>query len=98
LLAASLNQAGIDYLHLRALGTPKPGRQAARAGRTGEMRQIFEAHLQEPEAELALAQAADVAAVRRAALLCYEADASQCHRAIVADRIRSRIGCPVTDL
>jgi len=97
-LAASLNEAGIDYLHLRALGTPKAGRQAARAGRTGEMRQIFEAHLQEPEAELALVRAADVATERRAALLCYEAEASQCHRAIVADRIRGRIGCPVTDL
>ena len=41
LLAASLNEAGVDYVHLRQLGTPKPGRQAAQAGRIGEMRAIF---------------------------------------------------------
>ena len=98
LLAASLAEAGVDYVHLRALGTPKAGRQAARAGRTGEMHRIFEAHLAEPEAQLALAQATEIASSRKAALLCYEAEAKDCHRAIVADRIRERIGCEVEDL
>ena len=98
LLAASLDEAGIDYLHLRSLGTPKAGRQAARAGRIDEMRRIFQDHMQEPEAQLALARAVEVAAERRAALLCYEADASGCHRRIVAEDIRERIGCPVVDL
>jgi len=98
LLAASLNQAGIDYLHLRALGTPKAGRQAARAGRTDEMHRIFEAHLQEPEAQLALAEATQIAQARPAALLCYEAEARDCHRAIVAARIRAEIGCDIADL
>ena len=98
LLAASLDEAGIDYLHLRALGTPKAGRQAARAGRIDEMRRIFQDHMQEPEAQLALARAVEVAAERRAALLCYEADAAGCHRRIVASDIHDRIGCPVIDL
>ena len=98
LLAASLDEAGIDYLHLRALGTPKAGRQAARAGRIDEMRRIFQDHMQEPEAQLALARAVEVAAERRAALLCYEADANGCHRRIVAADISDRIGCPVVDL
>ena len=39
-LSATVEAAGIDYLHLRDLGTPKPGRMAARAGRTAEMREI----------------------------------------------------------
>ena len=98
LLAGSLAEAGVDYVHLRALGTPKAGRQAARAGRTGEMHRIFEAHLAEPEAQLALTQATEIASSRKAALLCYEAEAKDCHRAIVADRIRERIGCEVEDL
>jgi len=98
LLAASLDEAGIDYLHLRALGTPKAGRQAARAGRTAEMHRIFEAHLQEPEAQLALAEATAIAQARPSALLCYEAEAKDCHRAIVADRIRAEIGCEILDL
>ena len=32
-LAAGLDERGISYLHLRALGTPKEGREAARSGK-----------------------------------------------------------------
>ena len=98
LLAGSLKAESIDYLHLRGLGTPKSGRQAARAGRIGEMHEIFNAHLEEPEAQAQLSQACDVAKDQTAALLCYEADASGCHRAIVAELIRQRLGCEVVDL
>jgi len=87
LLSASLNDAGIDYVHLRALGTPKEGRMAARKGRTAEMRAIFEAHLAEPAAQLQLAQAIEIAQARKAALLCYEADHRGCHRSIVVERM-----------
>ena len=52
LLAASLAEAGIGYVHLRQLGTPKPGREAARKGRIAEMTAIFEEHLAEPDAQL----------------------------------------------
>ena len=97
-LAASLAEAGIDYVHLRELGTPKPGRDAARKGRIAEMRQIYEAHLQEPAAQLELAQAAEIVAQRKAALLCFEADADGCHRAIVAERLRERLGLTVENL
>ena len=52
-LSGALREAGIDYLHLRALGTPKAGRDAARRGRTAEMREIYAVQLATPEAELA---------------------------------------------
>jgi len=96
-LAASLKDEGLDYLHLRALGTPKAGREAARAGRTAEMHHIFEAHMAEPEAALALADAADLAQMRPSALLCYEADPADCHRRILTDRLAEQ-GFEVTDL
>jgi uncharacterized protein (DUF488 family) len=98
LLAASLAEVGIDYVHLRDLGTPKPGRQAARAGRIGEMHAIYEAHLEEPAAQVQLAEAGAIAADRRAALLCYEADAAGCHRRIVAERLRGQLGVTIEDL
>lgn len=98
LLGASLNAEGVDYVHLRPLGTPKAGRDAARAGRVDEMREIFNAHLEDPEAQLALAQAVDLAKGKRIALLCYEDDAACCHRQIVADRIRERLKCEVVNL
>jgi uncharacterized protein (DUF488 family) len=98
LLAGSLAEAGIDYVHLRQLGTPKPGRQAARAGRITEMRHVFESHLQEPAAQLELQQAAEIADRRKAALLCYEADPQGCHRLIVAQRISKQLGLPIENL
>jgi uncharacterized protein (DUF488 family) len=98
LLSASLEDAGIEYVHLRELGTPKPGRIAARAGRTAEMRQIFEAHMAEPKAQLQLAQAIEIAKSKKAALLCYEADHAGCHRSIVAERMVEAAGFEVENL
>ncbi|WP_184716206.1 DUF488 domain-containing protein [Caulobacter sp.] len=98
LLGESLKAEGIDYAHLRPLGTPKAGRDAARAGRTDEMRAIFNAHLEEPETQLALAQATELAKTKRVALLCYEDDPNCCHRQIVADRIRQTLKCEVVNL
>ncbi len=98
LLAASLAQAGIEYVHLRQLGTPKPGRDAARKGRIGEMTQIFEDHMAEPAAQLELARATAIAADRKTALLCYEADACGCHRKILAEAIAEALGCEIENL
>jgi uncharacterized protein (DUF488 family) len=98
LLSSSLNAAGIDYVHLRELGSPKPGRMAARAGRTAEMRAIFEAHMEEPGAQLQLARAIDIAKERPTAILCYCDDHAKCHRAIVADRMVEAAGFEVERL
>lgn len=87
LLSSSLEDAGIEYVHLRELGTPKEGRMAARKGRTAEMRAIFEAHLAEPAAQLQLAKAIEIAKGKKAALLCYEADHRGCHRSIVVEHM-----------
>ncbi len=97
-LAASLAEAGIGYLHLRDLGTPKPGREAARAGRCEEMRAIFAEHMEAPAAGLAFARLLEVAAERRACLLCYEADPACCHRAVLSERVAARTGAQVVDL
>jgi uncharacterized protein (DUF488 family) len=97
-LAASLGAAGIDYVHLRQLGTPKAGREAARAGKILEMHAIYEDHLREPAAQLELAKAGEIAGERKAALLCYEADVRCCHREIVAERLRETLGCKIENL
>jgi uncharacterized protein (DUF488 family) len=98
LLASSLAEAGIDYVHLRQLGTPKPGRDAARAGRVEEMRAIYNAHLEEPGAQVELARAGEIATDRKSALLCYEADVCGCHRQIVAQRLSQALGLEIEDL
>jgi uncharacterized protein (DUF488 family) len=56
-LAAHLSGAGISYRHLRGLGTPKAGRDAARRGDEEEFHRIFLTHMDEPEALLDLGEA-----------------------------------------
>ena len=97
-LAGALRDRGIDYLHLRPLGTPKAGREAARKGRIAEMHAIFAEQLETPEAELAMEQAKSAAAERPSALLCFEADAGHCHRAVVAERLAAAEAFEIHDL
>lgn len=98
LLAGSLAEAGVDYVHLRALGTPKAGRDAARKGHTAEMREIYAGHMAEPEAQVALAELKRLAADRPTALLCYEAEHAGCHRAVLAERLAAEDGFEVVNL
>ena len=98
-LAANAQEAGAEYLHLRALGTPADGRAAARAGRHEEMRRIFRTQLATPEAQEELALAADlVRQGRRICLLCFEADPEHCHRNIVAAALASSLPATVAHL
>jgi uncharacterized protein (DUF488 family) len=39
-LRSTLEEAGIEYVHLKALGTPAEGRSAARAGRHADLKRI----------------------------------------------------------
>jgi len=98
LLGQSLRAEGVDYLHLRPLGTPKAGRDAARKGDVATMQAIFNAHMQEPEAEAAFQNLRQVAGQKRVALLCFEAEACGCHRAVLADRLAREDGAEVVDL
>src|SRR6202008_2918996 len=47
-LAAGLRERGISYLHLRGLGTPKDGREAARSGKFDALHKIYAKHLKNP--------------------------------------------------
>lgn len=83
-LGTRVREEGMEYVHLRELGDPKPGREAARAGKWREFESIYGAHLRTPAAQDALAKLVDLAAVSSIALLCYEADAVGCHRTMIA--------------
>jgi uncharacterized protein (DUF488 family) len=91
-LSAALDEAGIAYVHLKPLGTPKAGREAARKGDSKTMKRIFQAKLVEPESQLALAETADLAERGRTCIMCLEHDWRGCHRAIVAEHIEHTFG------
>ena len=97
-LAAALEEAGIDYVGLRALGTPPEGRMAGRTRQWDRFWGIVENRLASAEAELALQQAAEIAQRAPACLLCYEADWRQCHRRRIAEILTDRCGFAVQHL
>ena len=98
-LAENIGTIGIEYLHLRGLGTPAEGRAAARAGRYDELRTIFMGHLETSEAQDQLEHLAGlVRSGRRVCLLCLEADPAHCHRSMVAEALGELVPVEVRNL
>jgi uncharacterized protein (DUF488 family) len=82
-LRAALEEAGIEYLHLKALGTPAEGRAAAREGRHSELERIYAGQLELPEAIVQSAQMLELAKEKPSALLCMEREPAHCHRTLL---------------
>ena len=82
-LRNALAEARIDYVHLRALGTPADGRAAARAGRQADLERIYAGQLELPEAMVAAEQMKVLAAEKPSALLCFEREPKGCHRTLL---------------
>jgi uncharacterized protein (DUF488 family) len=82
-LAAGLAEAEIGYVHLKALGTPKRGRDAAKKGDVATLRAVYAEQLALPEAQAQAAQMLDLAAETPSALLCFERDPCHCHRTLL---------------
>src|SRR4051794_41158503 len=90
-LAAGLDELGISYLHLRGLGTPKEGREAARSGKVDQWRRIYAAHLKTSQEKEDLDDLASlVEKPGPVCFLCYERDKKHCHRQWIAEIIEDR--------
>jgi len=96
MLAATLREAGIDYVHLKALGTPKRGRDAAKKGDVATLTAVYDEQLELPEAQAQAAIMLALAAEKPSALLCYERDPCHCHRTLLLQAVGE--GAEVVDL
>jgi uncharacterized protein (DUF488 family) len=98
-LAAGLDERGIAYLHLRGLGTPKEGREAARSGKYDVLEKIYTKHLKTAQAREELDELS--ALVKKSGpvcILCYERDHQHCHRRWIAEIIEDRAGVKIENL
>lgn len=85
-LATALRAAGIDYVHLRAAGNPfRKDADAIAKYRAALDRRV-------------VAEVADAARGRRAALLCFCRDAEVCHRGVLAPRVARALRATRRDL
>lgn len=91
-LSAAVEAAGIQYMHVQALGDPKPGRDAARAGDYEAFVSIFTSHLHSDRAQAALVELAADIGGKNVCLTCFERDHRCCHRSIVADELAEMTG------
>ena len=87
ILAAGLREAGIDYVGLKALGTPPDGRAAARRHDMATLRRVYDGQLALPEAMVQAAMLADMARERPTALLCFEREPGCCHRSLLVEAV-----------
>ncbi len=82
----------IAYEHRRALGTPADLRWLFHQGRVEEAAAAYRAHVAEHEPEALDALAGELGSGPRTALLCLEADPEGCHRRVITDALRERVG------
>jgi uncharacterized protein (DUF488 family) len=90
-LAQRLNRAKIQYVHLADLGTPKPIRQKLKSTRD------YSTFFKKMNAYLAARKDAIETAYKYAmnntsCLMCFERLAAQCHRKLIAKKIKQRNG------
>lgn len=86
-LARALAEAGIAYEHLKALGTPKEGRDAAKRGDRATLARVYAGQLELPEAQAAATILLDRIAAQPTAVLCYEREPADCHRTLLLTAI-----------
>jgi len=91
-LSEALNVAGIEYLHLRELGDPKEGREAARSGQWDRFHKIYSNVLRSDAAQKAMELIIELSETKSVCLLCYERDHKTCHRKCITDEIEMRVG------
>ena len=105
-VAASCEEAGIGYAHEKLLGTPVDLMKRVQAARAvSDDGRGFDRALKSEyrkyilgEARGQLDGAAALSGERHVCLMCYERDACDCHRSVLAAEIAKATGAEVVDL
>ncbi|UCA47618.1 DUF488 family protein [Pseudochrobactrum sp. XF203] len=86
-LREHLEAVGIEYHSYQTLGDPKPGRDAARAGKYDVFRKIYTEHIETAAAEDRISELAQTSSNKVTCMLCFERDPKTCHRSIIAEKL-----------
>ena len=82
----------IAYLHLPALGSPDPARDAAKSGDLKKFERLYRQQLATVAAEAALTRVLEMASAAPVCLMCYEREPSECHRQFTIEPLEARSG------
>jgi hypothetical protein len=89
-LGEAMSSVGIEYVHVRALGNPKPFRDLYKSGRAAEGRAHYERYLLGERRE-ALDDLVEMLREKRSALMCVEHDPATCHRTVIVEALRGEL-------
>jgi uncharacterized protein (DUF488 family) len=94
-LEKSLDTIGVSYLHLPELGIESRRRKNLTKDGLTSLFQTYERELDSKKS--VLARIKELAQKERVALMCFEANVADCHRGVIAKRLR-KDGLDVVDL
>lgn len=86
-LGDALRDAGIEYVHVKALDNPKPNRERYWAGDVEGGAAVYRKHLNNGS-RAALVDLADSLGDNSACLLCFERNHAECHRNVIVEALR----------
>jgi hypothetical protein len=89
-LSEALASAGVEYVHLRALGNPKEFRDLYKSGKVSEGKSAYRHFLLNERSE-ELDDLNRILREKRSALMCVEHDLKVCHRQVIFDALRDRL-------
>jgi uncharacterized protein (DUF488 family) len=90
-IGQAMADVGVEYVHIKALGNPKPFRDLYKSGRVVEGQRRYEEHLL-GEQRGALEGLVPLLQEKRCALMCVEHNPATCHRTVILDALRSELG------
>jgi uncharacterized protein (DUF488 family) len=97
-LGPALEAHGIAYTHIRELGNPPAGREAARVGHKAVFREIMDGYLAGADGQAGLRRAMELAREEPVCLMCLERAARSCHRHMVAESLSAMGGFEIEHL
>jgi hypothetical protein len=90
-LRNALEAAGVEYVHAKALGNPKPFRDLYKSGRVEEGRRRYREHLLGEHLE-DLEALVGLLREKPSALMCVEHDPATCHRTVIVEALTDELG------
>lgn len=87
-LGEALRAAGIDYVHMKEAGNPYRNES--------DLLAKYKKHI--AKADAVVEAVVEQARGKRAALLCYEAEPTECHRSLLAPRVAAKLRAKIRDL
>jgi uncharacterized protein (DUF488 family) len=90
-LRAAVEDAGMSYMHERAVGNPKQYRDAWKAGDSATGAAGYIAHINN-DSRASVDALAELVAKGGVCLMCVEHEPGDCHRSLLVDALAERVG------